>query len=125
MNQFQAAVLTVLELDNPDFVLVDDSVTRCLVDSWQRRVSVYNEGDDTGTAADIASRQVDSIYLDPGTDQFFTDISEAINAKNSEVKATPTSINILSWFCRKGGAFAPSRRLAVRVVNETMLQPVP
>lgn len=96
VNQFQAAVLTVLELENPEYVKVDDSVTRCTVDSWQRRVSVYNEGDDTGTAADIASRQVDSIYLDPGTDEFFADISEAINAQNSEVK---TSLNtfIILW----------------------------
>lgn len=57
-HQFKEAIVTVFELEEPDFVKVDDSVTRCVVDSWQRRVSVYNTASDTESAADVASTQV-------------------------------------------------------------------
>lgn len=45
-------------LEDADLVIVDDSVTRCSVDDWQRRVSIYNTADETGSAADVASAQV-------------------------------------------------------------------
>lgn len=58
--------MTFFELEDADLVKVDDSVTRCTVDSWQRRVSIYNTGDDTETAADIASEQVGDRCDDDG-----------------------------------------------------------
>lgn len=45
-------------LENGDLVQVDAEVTRCTIDDWQRRVSIYNTADDTGSAADVASAQV-------------------------------------------------------------------
>lgn len=47
------------ELEDPAFIKVDEEVTRCLVDDWQRRISIYNtEKSGTGSAADVASAQV-------------------------------------------------------------------
>lgn len=87
--QFKAAVVTVFGLDNPELVKVDESVRKCTVDSWQRRVSIYNEEDETGSAADIASAQVDKIYPNsptPKTTEFFEEISAAVNAEDSAVR---------------------------------------
>lgn len=77
----------MLSLPDPDLVKVDESVTRCTVDGWQRRVSIYNEPDESSeeTAADVASAQVDTIYLNPGTDAFFNEIAAAITEQDSSV----------------------------------------
>lgn len=81
--------MAVLAIDNEDLVKVDDTLTRCLVDDWQRRVSVYNEADEANglTAADIASEQVDQIYIDPGTTAFFTDVVAELKAQDSGVSS--------------------------------------
>lgn len=50
--------MTVFGLEDADLVKVDTSLTRCTVDNWQRRVSIYNVADATGSAADVASTQV-------------------------------------------------------------------
>lgn len=79
--------MVALELEDADLVKVDEAFTRCNVDEWQRRVSVFNEADEENekTAADIASEQVDKIYIDPGTADFFETIALEINAQDSEV----------------------------------------
>ena len=60
--QWKTAIVGFFSIDNEDYVQVDDSVTRCEVDDWQRRISIYNEADENGTAADVASNQV-QFYL--------------------------------------------------------------
>lgn len=50
--------MNIFGLEDPDLVKVDEEVTRCTVDNWQRRISIYNTENETGSAADVASAQV-------------------------------------------------------------------
>lgn len=45
-------------LEDPALVKVDEEASKCVVDDWQRRISIYNTENETGTAADVASAQV-------------------------------------------------------------------
>lgn len=56
-------MINFFDIENEDYVQVDDSVSKCTVDNWQRRVSIYNEADGSNTAADVASSQVLALLL--------------------------------------------------------------
>ena len=58
IHQFKEAVMTFYELQDADLVSVDDTLTKCTVSDWQRRVSIYNVATETDSAADVASGQV-------------------------------------------------------------------
>ncbi|CAM9979445.1 unnamed protein product [Ascophyllum nodosum] len=92
-DQWKTAIVGFFSIDNEDYVQVDDSVTRCEVDDWQRRISIYNEADENGTAADVASNQVDSIYpnTDEKTTEFFTSVSTSIDEQDVELAAPEAS----------------------------------
>ncbi|CAM9861248.1 unnamed protein product [Scytosiphon promiscuus] len=95
-EQFKEAVMTFYGLQDGDLVKVDDEVTRCTVDDWQRRVSIYNTADETGSAADVASAQVDEIYPEPNTEEFFNDIATSINAQNTELSFPASDLDLES-----------------------------
>lgn len=72
-GQFKIAVATVLVVENQDLVKVDDSLTKCTVDGWQRRASVYNTATQDESAADIAASQASSaLAMTPLTSEDFT-----------------------------------------------------
>ncbi|CAM9969587.1 unnamed protein product [Ectocarpus sp. 4 AP-2014] len=95
-DQLKVAVMEIFEIESADDVVVDDSLTRCTVDNWQRRVSIYNRADETGSAADIASAQVDQIYPGALTTAFLDDIATSINAQDAELVFTGTDLDLLS-----------------------------
>lgn len=98
-EQFKQAIITVFNVEDSDLVKVDTSVSRCLVDQWQRRVSVYNTATEDMSAADVASDQVDSMYPNNPvnkTSMFFEDISNAINAEDSEFTPVASDFDLES-----------------------------
>lgn len=55
--------MNIFGLEDPDLVKVDEEVTRCNVDDWQRRISIYNTENESGSAADVASAQVRQVCV--------------------------------------------------------------
>eukprot|EP00903_Cladosiphon_okamuranus_P018776 g17273.t1 len=84
-EQFKEAVINIFGLEEPDLVKVDEEVTRCTQSEWQRRISIYNTEDETGSAADVASAQVDQIYPQPKTTAFFEQIAADIKAQDPNI----------------------------------------
>ncbi|CAM9391550.1 unnamed protein product, partial [Hapterophycus canaliculatus] len=97
-EEFKQAVMEYYGLEDDALVSVDDEVTRCTIDDWQRRVSIYNTKDESAdlSAADVASAQVDRIYPGTKTEEFFMYINGSINAQNPELTFPATDLDLES-----------------------------
>ncbi|CAM9854723.1 unnamed protein product [Pylaiella littoralis] len=95
-EQLKVAVMTVYGLEDADLVKVDTSLTKCTVDDWQRRVSIYNVADETGSAADIASSQVDRAYPSTNTKTFFEELVTSIKSQDGTLDFPGTDLDLVS-----------------------------
>eukprot|EP00752_Nemacystus_decipiens_P002101 g2009.t1 len=93
-DQYKVAVMNIFGLEDADLIKVDEEVTKCEVDDWQRRISIYNTETETGSAADVASAQVDFIY--PNSTAFFQQIADEIELQDPEISFPPDDLDLKS-----------------------------